>query len=340
MPTNGTHQELIKSKFIEKFRNPLRNYYTYGFMSYSDLPGSSNTIDADWDRLNNILGSNQYFTWSTNRRKISFMTADSQSQLCNPFHRVYRFVLYSDLDLKCFFNTLLTLSKDYELAEQIYPTDDESTPSLKLNGWKNDDKDKELLWNLEKSALNKRFTSKQLAIFCESSVPFLTEDQNFRKFLKSIEGLDLLETVSKNKRNVKFKLKELTLRQIIDHCRDENDRFVDALDFFSRYYFLGEFGSYLLARLRRQQDNVFRFKHEYYMQALNDYVLIDLIYAIENSIWCVLTQVNILQNTESKLICFPLQIRISQTNGRQYLACYDPFKHSYYNIRLDQIDQV
>lgn len=339
MPTNGTHQELIKSKFIEKFRNPLRNYYTYGFMSYSDLPGSSNTIDADWDRLNNILRNDQYFTWSTTRKKTSFMTADSQSQLCNPFHRVYRFALYDDSDLRYFFNTILALSQEYELAENAYSVEDESLPALHRITEKRYE-DFGSLDCFSENISKKQLTCQQLAAFCESDVPFLTEDQKFRKFLKSIEGLDLFETVSEDKRNVKFKLKKLTLRQITNHCRDENDRFADALDFFSRYYFLGEFGSYLLARLRRQQDNVFRFKHEYYMQALNDYVLIDLIYAIENSIWCVLTQVNILQKNESKLICFPLQIRISQTNGRQYLACYDPFKQSYYNIRLDQIDQV
>lgn len=339
MPTNKTHQELVKSKFIEKFRNPLRNYYTYGFMSYSDLPGSSNTIDADWKRLNNILRNNQYFTWSTTRKKTSFMTADSQSQLCNPFHKVYRFALYEDSDLKHFFNIILSLSQDYEFAENAYSVEDKSLPALcRITEERYEDFSS--LDCFSENISKKQLTCQQLAAFCESDVPFLTEDQKFRKFLKSIEGLDLLETVSEDKRNVKFKLKKLTLRQITDCCSDEYNRFVDALDFFSRYYFLGEFGSYLLARLHNQKDSVFRFKHEYYMQALNDYVLIDLIYAIENSMWCRLTQVNILQNTESKLICFPLQIRISQTNGRQYLACYDPFKHSYYNIRLDQIDQV
>lgn len=340
MPTNGTHQELIKSKFIEKFRNPLRNYYTYGFMSYSDLPSSSNTIDADWNRLNNILRDDQYFMWSTIRKKTLFMTTDSQSQLCNPFHRVYRFALYNDSDLMYFFNTILALSRDYELAEKAYSIDDESSPVLHKLNQQEYDKQMDSLWRFGENISKRQLTRKQLAVFCESPVPFLTEDQNFRKFLKSIEGLDLLETVSEDKKTVKFKLKKLTLRQIIDHCSDEYDRFVDALDFFSRYCLLGEFGSYLLARLHKQQDSVFRFKHEYYMQSLNDYVLIDLIYAIENSMWCKLTQVNILQKTESKLVCFPLQIRISQTNGRQYLACYDPIKHSYYNIRLDQIDQV
>lgn len=340
MPTNKTHEELIKSKFIEKFRNPLRNYYTYGFMSYSDLPGSSNTIDADWKRLNNILRNDQYFTWSTTRKKTSFMTADSQSQLCNPFHKVYRFALYDDSDLRCFFNTILALSQDYELAETLYSIDDVSFPVLRKLNQQEYDKQMDSLQRFEENVSKKQLTLKQLAVFSESFVPFLTEDQNYRKFFKSIVGLDLLETVSEDKRNVKFKLKKLTLRQLIDCCSNEYDRFEDALDFFSRYYYLGEFGTYLLARLRIQEDSVFRFKHEYYMQALNDYVLIDLIYAIENSMWCRLTQVNILQNTESKLICFPLQIRISQTNGRQYLACYDPFKHSYYNIRLDQIDQV
>ena len=200
MPTNGTHQELIKSKFIEKFRNPLRNYYTYGFMSYSDLPSSSNTIDADWNRLNNILRDDQYFMWSTIRKKTLFMTTDSQSQLCNPFHRVYRFALCNDSDLMYFFNTILALSRDYELAEKVYSIDDESSPVLHKLNQQEYDKQMDSLWRFEENISKRQLIRKQLAVFCESPVPFLTEDQNFRKFLKSIEGLDLLETVSEDKK--------------------------------------------------------------------------------------------------------------------------------------------
>jgi hypothetical protein len=92
----ATHEELIKSKFIVKFRNPLRNYYTYGFMSYNDYIDNGNTkssIYDVWNRLKNVLAGDGYFKWS--KKEAMFISADSQSQLCNPFHRVYRFCMYN-----------------------------------------------------------------------------------------------------------------------------------------------------------------------------------------------------------------------------------------------------
>ncbi len=132
MPTNQTHEEMIKSKFIEKFRNPLRNYYTYGFMNYSSLPGTRKTLDEDWLRLSNILRQDQYFQWSTERSKVAFISADSQSQQCNPFHRVYRFSMYTGTDLLIFYNTIIALSKKYELAEDFISVGRSSSPVIKL----------------------------------------------------------------------------------------------------------------------------------------------------------------------------------------------------------------
>lgn len=37
-----------------------------------------------------------------------------------------------------------------------------------------------------------------------------------------------------------------------------------ALDFFSKYYILGEVGTFLLDRLNENEISPFRFKHEYF----------------------------------------------------------------------------
>lgn len=357
MPTNHTHEELVKSKFIEKFRNPLRNYYTYGFMNYSSLHETRKTLDEDWNRLSNVLRRDQYFQWSNDSRKASFISADSQSQICNPFHRVYRFSMHTEADLRIFFNTILALSDKFELAENKFSVGNNSLPAMKVISEKryeeicseeredsngNVQSVTSMLDSFESNYLNRELTYKQIAAFCESSfsVPFLEEDQNVRKYLKSKMKLQLLKDISVDKRNIKWKLSDLTLQRFAEQCEDKADLFFDAIDFFSRYYFLGEYGTYLLSRNIKRTDSVFRFKHEYFAQALNDYIIIDLLKAMEKKLWCKLTQSNPINGEEHSLICFPLQIRSSQTKGREYLAFYAPHDHSYSYIRLDMITEI
>ena len=101
-------------------------------MNYSTLSGTRKTLDEDWVRLSNILRQDQYFQWSTERSKVAFISADSQSQQCNPFHRVYRFSMYTKADLVIFFNTVLALSEKYELAENFYSVGEDSMPAMKI----------------------------------------------------------------------------------------------------------------------------------------------------------------------------------------------------------------
>lgn len=120
----ASHEELIKAgSFDEKFKNALRDYYTYGFKTYTELQTenekgklepSESTINADWMRLNNILFD--YFDWSIDKKKAFFMSADSQSMVENPFHRVFRFCKYNSEDPKAFFNIVFALSSKMELV--------------------------------------------------------------------------------------------------------------------------------------------------------------------------------------------------------------------------------
>ena len=113
----ASHEELIKAgSFDDKFKNALRDYYTYGFKTYDDLQSknekgklepSTSTINADWVRLNNILFD--YFEWSVDKNQVFFMSTDSQFMSINPFHRIYRFCRYNERDPKTFFNTIFAV---------------------------------------------------------------------------------------------------------------------------------------------------------------------------------------------------------------------------------------
>ena len=54
-----------------------------------------------------------------------------------------------------------------------------------------------------------------------------------------------------------------------------------AFLFFSQISPLGEIGTYILNRLEKQSKDYILFKHHYIKNALNDYNIIDLLYAIK-----------------------------------------------------------
>lgn len=113
----ATHKELITSgKFDEKFSRCLLNYYSYGFKNESDFSQSKKTIQDDWNRLNSVVSD--YLEWSswTERKKVMFASADSQSMEENPFHRIYRFCKYVPFTYPAYFlHTMAALSDKFSL---------------------------------------------------------------------------------------------------------------------------------------------------------------------------------------------------------------------------------
>lgn len=116
------------------------------------------------------------------------------------------------------------------------------------------------------------------------------------------------------------------------------EHFCYALDFYSRTYLFGEIGTYLLDRLKIKYDSPIRLKHEYYMHALYDFNAIDLMTAIEEKQWCLISYKR--NEHESKILCYPIELRVSATNGREYLMYYEPFKKSCASLRVEFIESI
>lgn len=119
--------------------------------------------------------------------------------------------------------------------------------------------------------------------------------------------------------------------------------FYSAIDFYSKYYPLGIIGSIIKGRLDRigaRDNSAFRFRHEYFMQALNDFNLIDLLYVIENNRWCEIKYRHGTVQFSSTLLCKPIEIRTSSTTGREFLIFYNPVKRSCTNLRLEFIEEI
>jgi len=185
----------------------------------------------------------------------------------------------------------------------------------------------------------------QLQCFYPSDVALFDKDNNaINNKLEELCGLGILEKNGLEQSGYSWSLKELCLERILCLGKTLNEEFeqnfVNAIEFFSEYALLGEIGKYILERMHRTKSNVFRFKHEYFMQSLNDFILIDLLDVIEKKSWCKIKYRYAISSKETEVICRPLEIRVSSVNGREYLSFYEPFVRSYSNLRLEYIESV
>lgn len=334
----ATHRELITAgKFDEKFKRALLDYYSYGFKNLGSFEAKKRqTISEDWLRLNRVIAD--YLEWSANNNEIMFASVDSQSMEENPFHRVYRFCKYKPMTYPAYFlHTMAALSEDVKLRGGIY--------SLDL--------DDDQLIHLEDAIVSQRkLKTSDLIYFYSDKFAAADGDDKNKTPNNRLDDLAKMGLVnceqSKGEKGGKgdrhWSLPELTIKKIIDAGnyinKDFEHHFHSALDFFSKYYILGEVGTFLLDRMGDEYVSPFRFKHEYFMQSLNDFNIIDLLYAIENGKWCRIKYSHGTLGIETDLLCYPLEIRISNMQGREFLMYYEPFHRSYTALRIEFIDSI
>lgn len=294
------------------------------------------TISEDWLRLNRIIAD--YMKWSEDRNDVMFASEDSQSMDSNPFHRIYRFCKYNPLTYPAYFlHTMAALSKSFHLRGSV--------DVLGLD----DDLRMHLEDVIERQEDLK--TSDLLCFYTEKLAPSVGDDRNKtpNNRLADLERLGLVTCRQKGgakggKGDRRWSLPLFTIGTILDAGNKVSKNFEhhlhSALDFFSKYYLLGEVGTFILDRIYSDDVSPFRFKHEYFMQALNDFNIADLLYAIEHNKWCKIKYRHGIRNAERDILCYPLEIRISNMNGREFLMCYEPFKRSYTALRIEFIDAI
>ena len=333
----ATHKELITAgKFSEKFKRVLLDYYSYGFKSLSSFDAKKHqTISEDWLRLNRVIAD--YMQWSEDRHDVMFASADSQSMESNPFHRIYRFCKYNPFTYPAYFlHTMAALSDSFDLRNGVDALDLDDDQRIHMEG-------------VLKRAEGLK-TSDLICFYTEKLAPSVGKDRNKtpNNRLSDLEQLGLVSCKQASGANGKgdrrWSLPFFTMRTILNAGTQVSTDFErhlhSALDFFSKYYLLGEVGTFLCDRIYSDTLSPFRFKHEYFMQALNDFNIVDLFHGMEHNKWCKIKYRHGIRNAEREILCYPLEIRISNMNGREYLMCYEPFKHSYTALRIEFIDAV
>lgn len=339
MPTNSTHPESISpSVFGKKFKNPLRDYYNYGFLNFRDFREDSagNTIRDTWERLNKILEND--FSWSQNINEVMYLSTDSQSTPDNPFHKIYRYCLHKPDNMQYLFHIVFALSPKAGLTEGV-----ESLEIDKICPGQDEQEIEDTIQAL-KSHLAKGAPLKIREIFYFYPDHTIQPKEDYKKLYNRLTQLKRTGIVQNTSKKGFWRLSPRTLAALLTAGTGKDtsfrEHFEAALLFYSNYFYLGEVGTYLLDRFESRQENHFRFKHAYYMQTLNDFNLIDLICAIEQHSWCEIVHSSGMKREKRTMLCFPLEIRISTSLGREYLAYYEPFHHSYSFIRLEFIEAI
>ncbi|MDR1800579.1 MAG: WYL domain-containing protein [Lachnospiraceae bacterium] len=118
------------------------------------------------------------------------------------------------------------------------------------------------------------------------------------------------------------------------------DLWKDAVTFFSEGNPLGVIGSFILDKYKEPPLPIFSFKHQYFLFALDDGILLDLLSSIHDKKQVELETATDHRRRHRKIIAVPLKIYISTQGGRQYVAAYVSSKKRIQFIRIDAINKV
>ncbi len=139
-----------------------------------------------------------------------------------------------------------------------------------------------------------------------------------------------------------YALSDRFLCGLLGDNEDLCNRLADCVSFFAQTGALGEIGTYLLQRFPEDHVDHIRYKHNYLMRALNDYNNIDLLFAMKNKLWTVIEYRSALPDDlqYQRILCYPIELRESVTDGRQYLVYYHAGFRSVSAMRAEFIDSI
>lgn len=165
--------------------------------------------------------------------------------------------------------------------------------------------------------------------------------KQFGNKMLELTHLGIIRSEKRGQR-IYYALSNIFLPDLIDEDEDLSDRLASCVTFFAQTSALGEIGTYIVNRLSKCDTNFMRFKHNYIKRALNDYNNIDLLYAIKNNLCALIEYRNASINDleYQKILCYPIEIRESVTDGRQYLVYYHPYFRSVSAVRIEFIDSI
>lgn len=185
------------------------------------------------------------------------------------------------------------------------------------------------------------FIEKNILFDVLSQYGIEVDEKQFGNKMQELTRLGIIKSEKRGQR-IYYALSNAYLSDVFGNDEDLSNRFANCVSFFSQISPLGEIGTYIQSRLPKCNVDSMRFKHNYIKRALNDYNNIDLLYAIKNNLCALIEYRNASLNDleYQKILCYPIEIRESVTDGRQYLIYYHPLFRSVSAARIEFIDSI
>ena len=185
------------------------------------------------------------------------------------------------------------------------------------------------------------FVEKNVLFYVMQQYNVEVDEKQFGNKMHELTRLGIVITKKVGQR-LYYGLSNAFIKELLGDNEDLQVRFSNMISFFSQTSVLGEVGSYILDRLPKQNHDAIYYKHNYLKRALNDYNNIDLLYAIKNKCWIAIEYRNasVSDLKYQRFVCYPIEIRESVTDGRQYLIFYHSGFRSVSAIRIEFIDSI
>lgn len=364
------------NKFNDLYKNAVIIYFTYGTSKQVNR-----TLKNNFKRLVDSLG----MKWNYEKNKSFSLTTSEYSSPINPLNKLYLEHSAKDIDELLFI--IFMLSDHTALKENIVQIKEYKDNRAKLensddnfrNWYLESDYVYQSLINFGSHRVLNKFIMNYIVDHCFYNVAFSEQSDAFNSNINTLEQLMIIENLPKNVEHFnKYKesitggsyynsnkkpdkisesyiqLSGLTMATILDGFNRETiTRLKQLLSFTSQTMPLGILGYYLLMRIDdefHESDFALRYHQNYMIQTLYDYNIIDVIVAMENHYWCLLTMGmvtkdykandKIISEKKHAFLVYPLEIRLNRNNGRVHLVYYDAVNKSLGTTRIDFIDKI
>ncbi len=339
----------------------------------------ASTFTEEKQRLLSMLESQTQMEWTMEKGGICCCTADTRTLEYNPFWQPYRFCVASPRYLGWFLSMIMLLHPQVQLRgplglpEPVFPRvlqsfHPDTAGRLKamsrenLQDWLQLQIEElyhnatwgnlclERFLSLTRQRINGRKmvleedadrfgASRELLQACYfhwNDRSDVGDDQFKNRLNNTCSGI--LKSKRLSQRKEQWRLSDNSLQKIKE---DQNllRRFQEMVGYFTHNLPLGFVGTCLQRRIGTT-PHLIRYKHSYITKALNDYNIADLLHGIRQKSWLNLEYRNGSKLRYQTMVCFPLQIRESTQDGRQYLMYYHPGYRSLGALRLDFIDRI
>ena len=167
------------------------------------------------------------------------------------------------------------------------------------------------------------------------SVGFSFDDIDLNTKINKMERLCDIGILEKEGR--KYHISDNSLDRL-GFCNDP--RFKLFLSFFSEIHPFGAIGYNLLRKIDRDyKQSVFRYSDRFIFNTINDYNLINILFAIKNSYALRIEYVRP-DLSRYHMTVIPIVVRQSTADGRQFLIYYTPKERSVSALRIEYIEKM